>query len=176
MFFLIFWKGDVAKICPQKKQQHWSGGSGGLLPQAVLKSLALLLWENHQLMVLIWKMVITASPYGKDPSVGSDILRIRALGHDWRGFGGNLMFPLWFALLGGSFVFLDVGPSILFLVFTLFLVLWYIFDWKGVISTRLLSKATLIGNDFCLQICEVCGLAIIHRRTWPNLATAQRGK
>ncbi len=26
------------------------------------------------------------------------------------------MFPLWFALLGGSFVFLDVGPSILFLV------------------------------------------------------------
>jgi hypothetical protein len=27
------------------------------------------------------------------------------------------MFPLWFALLGGSFVFLDVGPSILFLVF-----------------------------------------------------------
>ncbi len=30
----------------------------------------------------------------------------------------NLMFPLWFALLGGSFVFLDVGPSILFLVFS----------------------------------------------------------
>jgi len=27
------------------------------------------------------------------------------------------MFPLWFALLGGSFVFLDVGPSILFFVF-----------------------------------------------------------
>ncbi len=27
------------------------------------------------------------------------------------------MFPLWFALLGGSFVFLDMGPSILFLVF-----------------------------------------------------------
>jgi hypothetical protein len=26
------------------------------------------------------------------------------------------MFPLWFALLGGSFVFLDVSPSILFLV------------------------------------------------------------
>jgi hypothetical protein len=36
---------------------------------------------------------------------------------------GNLMFPLWFALLGGSFffVFLDVGPSILFLVFPPFL-------------------------------------------------------
>jgi hypothetical protein len=26
------------------------------------------------------------------------------------------MFPLWFILLGGSFVFLDVGPSIFFLV------------------------------------------------------------
>jgi len=31
------------------------------------------------------------------------------------------MFPLWFTLLGGSFVFLDVGPSILFLVFPPFL-------------------------------------------------------
>jgi hypothetical protein len=30
------------------------------------------------------------------------------------------MFLLWFALLGGSFVFLDVGPSILFLCFPLF--------------------------------------------------------
>ncbi len=32
-----------------------------------------------------------------------------------RGFK-KLMFPLWFALQGGSFVFLDVGPSISFLV------------------------------------------------------------
>jgi len=39
---------------------------------------------------------------------------------------GNLMFPLWFALLGGSFVFLDMGASILFLVFTHFRVLWFI--------------------------------------------------
>jgi hypothetical protein len=30
------------------------------------------------------------------------------------------MFPLWFALLGGSFVFFDMGPSILFFVFTFF--------------------------------------------------------
>jgi hypothetical protein len=30
------------------------------------------------------------------------------------------MFSLWSALLGGSFVFLDVGPSILFLVFLFF--------------------------------------------------------
>jgi len=29
----------------------------------------------------------------------------------------NLMFPLWLALLGGSFIFLHMGPSILFLVF-----------------------------------------------------------
>jgi hypothetical protein len=36
----------------------------------------------------------------------------------------NLMVPLWFALLGGSFVFLDMGPSILFLVFLPFWVLW----------------------------------------------------
>ncbi len=34
------------------------------------------------------------------------------------------MFPLWFTLLGGSFVFVDVGLSILFLVFPLFWVLW----------------------------------------------------
>jgi hypothetical protein len=33
---------------------------------------------------------------------------------------GELDVPLWFALLVGSFVFLDVGPSILFLVFPLF--------------------------------------------------------
>ncbi len=85
--------------------------------------------------------------------------------HDWRGFGNLMFFSLWFALLGGSFVYLDVGPSTLFLVFTLFWVLWFIFDWKGFISTRLSSKATSIGNGFCLQICEVCGLAIIHRRT-----------
>jgi hypothetical protein len=31
------------------------------------------------------------------------------------------MFPLWFVMLCGSFVILDVGPSILFLVFPLFL-------------------------------------------------------
>ncbi len=31
------------------------------------------------------------------------------------------MFLLWFSLLGGSFVFLDVGTSNLFLVFCLFL-------------------------------------------------------
>jgi hypothetical protein len=31
------------------------------------------------------------------------------------------MFILWLGLLGGSFVFLDVGPSNLFLVFHLFL-------------------------------------------------------
>jgi len=31
------------------------------------------------------------------------------------------MFLLWFALLGGSFVLLDMGPSILFLVFPLYL-------------------------------------------------------
>jgi hypothetical protein len=43
------------------------------------------------------------------------------------------MFPLWLALLGGSFVFLDMGPSILFLVFRLLWVLWFLFDWQGFI-------------------------------------------
>jgi len=41
-------------------------------------------------------------------------------GNNRRGFG-NLIFPLWFALIGDSFVFLDVGFSILFLVFPPFL-------------------------------------------------------
>ncbi len=41
------------------------------------------------------------------------------------------MFPLWIALLGGSLVFLDMGHSILFLVFPLFWVFWFIYDWKG---------------------------------------------
>jgi hypothetical protein len=44
------------------------------------------------------------------------------------------MLPLWFAFLGGSFVFLDVGPMILFFVFPLFWVLWFIYYWQGVIS------------------------------------------
>jgi hypothetical protein len=44
-----------------------------------------------------------------------------------RGFK-NLVLLLWFVLLCGSFVFLNVGPSILFLVFSLFWVLWFIYD------------------------------------------------
>jgi hypothetical protein len=40
--------------------------------------------------------------------------------HDRRGPGKNLMFLLWFAFLGGSLVFLDEGPFILFFVFPLF--------------------------------------------------------
>jgi hypothetical protein len=40
----------------------------------------------------------------------------------------NFMFPLWFALLGGPFVFLDVGPSFSFLVFPLYGVIWFIYD------------------------------------------------
>ncbi len=41
----------------------------------------------------------------------------------WRAFGNE---TLWFALLVGSFIFLDVGPFILFLVFPLFWVFWFI--------------------------------------------------
>ncbi len=44
------------------------------------------------------------------------------------------MFPFWLGLLGGSFVFLDVGPSILFLIFSLFYwVLWFIYGCQGFI-------------------------------------------
>jgi hypothetical protein len=43
------------------------------------------------------------------------------------------MFPLWFALLGGSFVFLEVGPSILFLVFLLYLGALVYFELAGFI-------------------------------------------
>ncbi len=50
-------------------------------------------------------------------------------------------------LLGGSFVFLDVGPSILFLVFPLFWLLWFLFDWHGSSSsfqnTDLLTSLTI---------------------------------
>jgi hypothetical protein len=42
---------------------------------------------------------------------------------------GGLRTDIAFALLGGYFVFLDVGPSILFLVFPLFWVLWFIYDF-----------------------------------------------
>ncbi len=52
-----------------------------------------------------------------------------------RGFG-NLMFPSWFILLGGSFVFLDVGPPILFLAFPPFLGCFGLFMiWQGFVNT-----------------------------------------
>jgi hypothetical protein len=38
------------------------------------------------------------------------------------------MFPLWFAFLAVAFVFLDVGPSILFFVLPLFWALRFIYD------------------------------------------------
>jgi hypothetical protein len=49
----------------------------------------------------------------------------------------NLMFPLWFALLGGSFVFLDVAPSILFLVSPWGGVGgWFTYRWQGFIMFK----------------------------------------
>jgi len=61
---------------------------------------------------------------------------IRYASCDKRGFG-SLMFPLWFALIGDSFVFLDMGPSILFLVFQ---VLWLIYGWQGFINILTVVK------------------------------------
>jgi hypothetical protein len=52
------------------------------------------------------------------------------------------MFPLWFALLGGSFVFFEVGPSILFLVFPLFWVLWLIY--RGFIITIMVELLPIL--------------------------------
>jgi hypothetical protein len=58
------------------------------------------------------------------------------------------MFPLWFALLGGgSFVLLDVGPSILFLVFPLFWVLWLIYSWQGFIILYIKANVVSIYVD-----------------------------
>jgi hypothetical protein len=51
------------------------------------------------------------------------------------------MFPLWLALLGGSFVFLDMGPSVLFFVFPYFWVLWLIYGWQGSIIYGAQSEA-----------------------------------
>ncbi len=47
----------------------------------------------------------------------------------------NLMFPLWSALLGGSFVILDVGPCSLFSLF--FWVLWLLYGLQGFINVWL---------------------------------------
>jgi hypothetical protein len=57
-----------------------------------------------------------------------------------------MLFPLWFAFLGGSFLFLDVGPSILFLVFPLFLfwVLWLIYGWQGFIITIMVELLPIL--------------------------------
>jgi hypothetical protein len=63
----------------------------------------------------------------------------------------NLMFPLWFGLLGGSFVFLHVGPSILFLVFPLIWVLWFLFDWQGFITLRLLVQSISLSLSLSLS-------------------------
>jgi hypothetical protein len=76
------------------------------------------------------------------------------------------MFPLWFTFLGGSFVFLHMGPSILFLVFPLFWVLWFIYDWQGfiiithkeqktcefVIIMKQMMKALTRATIFCIHM------------------------
>jgi hypothetical protein len=75
-----------------------------------------------------------------------------------RGGEWKLQVPLQFALLGGSFVFLDVGPSILFLIFPLFRVLWIIYNWQSFI-TLVLSG---LGYSFVLQVCQPFQLDFRH--------------
>jgi hypothetical protein len=60
-----------------------------------------------------------------------------------------LIFPLWWALLGGSFVFLDVGPSILFLVFPLFWVLWFLIHWQGFILYMHNTVFSFLAESSC---------------------------
>jgi hypothetical protein len=50
-----------------------------------------------------------------------------------RGFG-NLIFPLWFVLIGGSFVFLNAVLSFCSLCSLSFWTLWFIYDWHGTIN------------------------------------------
>jgi hypothetical protein len=56
------------------------------------------------------------------------------------------MFPLWLALLGGSFVFLDMGPSILFFVlrFVFYVSKWVM--WTYFRHLRSKSFPTIQGN------------------------------
>jgi hypothetical protein len=58
-----------------------------------------------------------------------------------------LIFPLWFTFLGGSFVFLDVGPSILFFVLPLF---WgaLIYLWLG----GLYQLFFLLIKEICMEL------------------------
>ncbi len=81
--------------------------------------------------------------YARHPFKSSSPFPIWYASCDRRGFR-NLMFPLWFALIGGSFVFLDVGPSILFLLFNPFSGCFLKFVIGRVSSTRklLLSQVT----------------------------------
>lgn len=65
---------------------------------------------------------------------------------------GNLMFLLWSTLLGGSFVFLDTSPSILFLVFSfccpfflLLVLLWLFYDWQG-----FMTSWAFLTQTFCM--------------------------
>ncbi len=78
----------------------------------------------------------------------------------WRAFCDmrefrNLMFPLRFVVrpLRWFFCLLGQGPSILFLVFTLFQVFWFIYDWQNFMlykqnATNSLSWKDLQQNCF----------------------------
>jgi len=81
----------------------------------------------------------------------------------------NWMFPLWFALLGGSLVFLDVGPSILFIVsppppffgcFDLFMI--------GMVSSILHPCWQVLGFQHELQWLGVRGRSIREDCAWHN--------
>jgi hypothetical protein len=68
------------------------------------------------------------------------------------------MFPLWFTLLGGSFVFLNIGLTIFFLVFPFF----------GCFGLFMIAKVSLVVHrcsviTICLQnhLSFVCCLVMI---------------
>jgi hypothetical protein len=61
------------------------------------------------------------------------------------------MFPLVVPPFSGSFVFLNVGPSILFFEIPVFWVLWFIYDWQGFI---MLMVGILILNGGKVLVLE----------------------
>jgi hypothetical protein len=50
------------------------------------------------------------------------------------------MFFLWFAFFGGSFVFLNMGLTILFIVVPLFGCFGFFYDWQGFIWQGVIIK------------------------------------
>jgi hypothetical protein len=87
---------------------------------------------------------------------------------DRRGFG-NLMFLLWFALLGGFFLSSSmwVLPFCSFYSPFFFSVLWFIYDWQGLIINTCYSISILVGIGTLITMYKLIELVVI--TTCPKL-------